>query len=79
MKPTDKQAVHDGVYHACLDMMDAGSNYPITREEIIDAVENGVKAAVFDLIGTDIAIDLFLGAIRDGVKDAQLELQRGAK
>jgi hypothetical protein len=42
----DSAAVERGTYGALLDVLDAAGSYPMTREDIIAAVERGVRDAV---------------------------------
>jgi len=40
----------EGVYAAVLTLMDGVGNYPMTRDDILHAVEEGVRRAFADLL-----------------------------
>jgi hypothetical protein len=46
----DSAAIERGTYGALLDVLDAAGYYPITREDILHAIERGVRDAVTDYL-----------------------------
>lgn len=45
-------AVRQGTYDALVTVLDATSGYPLTREDIIDAIERGTQQAVAEYLET---------------------------
>lgn len=44
--PSDeRRAVADGVHDAILTLMDGTGHYPMTRNDVLDAIRDGVEAA----------------------------------
>ena len=43
---TKADSIREGTYDALMSVLDAAGGYPITREDIIDAIREGVQRAV---------------------------------
>ena len=39
-------AIESGTYGAWMDVLDAAGHYPVTREDILNSIEEGVRKAV---------------------------------
>lgn len=74
MSELNTEAVRQGVYDLFATIMDASGNmYPITREEILDAIREGVKEAFMAVIADDrypISKEDMFTFIKDGVREA---------
>jgi hypothetical protein len=46
----DPATIERGVYRALLDVLDATGGYPMTRDDIIDAIEAGVRSAMTEYL-----------------------------
>jgi hypothetical protein len=51
MKSIDSEAVADGVHSALVTVLDAAGQFPVTRNEILDAIADGVRRAFVEVLG----------------------------